>query len=244
MPRLGHFPSEDIRYRKIDGCCVILDFCTQTYCVLDESATELWEVLAGEVDAEPMIERWLAEYDLCRDEVLATLAEFSDECRSKGWLKPWVAKQTQQTQKGGKQACSSVPGLRLLPGVLVAYIALAYTMLSLKFRGFSKTYALHGPVCQSAAPIPPPLLESECRSFVAAENLFLIQKAPNDCLVRSLALFRYLCWRRVRATHIIGIRRVPFAAHAWVEVEGEGVLAPAPRGFLPLTVLRAVGSGE
>jgi hypothetical protein len=80
-------------------------------------------------------------------------------------------------------------------------------------------------------------LEEIVRPFLAAENFILFGRAPHDCLARSLALFRYLRWRGIPATHVIGIRRVPFIAHAWVEISGEGVLSPRPRGFSALATL-------
>jgi hypothetical protein len=126
---------------------------------------------------------------------------------------------------------------RRLPRGALAFLALTSTALSLKFRGFNKTYRRVGEVLGTSEQRMIPPLKAAIRSFLIAENFVLFRRAPNDCLVRSLALFRYLRWLGIPATHVIGIRRVPFAAHAWVEVSGEGVLAPAPRGFSTLATL-------
>jgi len=83
----------------------------------------------------------------------------------------------------------------------------------------------------------PEPLDKVIRSFIRAENFICSDDGPNDCLARSLALYRYLRWRGIAATHQIGVRRVPFLAHAWVEVEGTGVMAPVPRGFQVLATL-------
>jgi hypothetical protein len=56
----------------------------------------------------------------------------------------------------------------------------------------------------------------------------VLRLVPTDsrCLMRSLVLARMLARRGVYAKVVIGVRPEPsFAAHAWVEVDGEPVLA-------------------
>ncbi|HEY2537324.1 MAG TPA: lasso peptide biosynthesis B2 protein [Solirubrobacteraceae bacterium] len=57
---------------------------------------------------------------------------------------------------------------------------------------------------------------------------------PGDtrCLARSLVLTRLLAQRGIPAKLVIGARADPdFLAHAWVEYEGEPVLAPGDGSF-------------
>ena len=42
-----------------------------------------------------------------------------------------------------------------------------------------------------------------------------------DCLPRAMATYLLLRWQGVSATLHIGVKRYPFAAHAWVECHGE-----------------------
>ena len=56
----------------------------------------------------------------------------------------------------------------------------------------------------------------------------VLRLLPTDsrCLMRSLVLTRMLARRGVYAKVVIGVRPGPtFAAHAWVEVDGQPVLA-------------------
>ncbi len=58
------------------------------------------------------------------------------------------------------------------------------------------------------------------RAFQIAENFITVSDVNIDCLPRSLALHRFLASCDVPAQHCIGVRRYPFGAHAWVEVNG------------------------
>lgn len=58
------------------------------------------------------------------------------------------------------------------------------------------------------------------RNFVRAENFFDFGRVNDDCLLRSLALQRFLRGAGFGTRHVIGVRVYPFAAHAWVEHDG------------------------
>lgn len=225
--------SEDVRYRQVDGCGVILDLRNQRYRVLDHLASEMWACLTGEGERAAYIERWTHEYAVSVEAVLSTLDDFSAHCLEKGLLC-----REPEAEHRFSQAFAGPPSwYRRIPAGLLAFAALTLTALSLRFRGFSKTYGRRREICANSQARSVSCLEAVVGSFLGAENFVFFSRAPNDCLARSLALFRYLRWRGIPATHIIGIRRIPFAAHAWVEVAGVGVLAPRPRGFSALATL-------
>jgi hypothetical protein len=77
-------------------------------------------------------------------------------------------------------------------------------------------------------------LSKALKGFTLAENLFIGRRAPSDCLVRSLSLYRYLRSVNIPVQHVIGVRRFPFAAHAWVEYEGAPVLDCFARNLTPI----------
>jgi len=228
--------ADDIRYREIDGCGVILDISNQRYSVLDDLGTRMWACLTGESDTENWVRRWAKEYNVTADEIADTIDEFCADCVRKDFLRRW--------EPGGLAADGGRPALpgiyRHLPGWMVAFGALAFTALSLKFRGFAKTYGRRREIPAAGSSSIPASLEAVIRPFLFAENFVFFSRAPNDCLARSLAFFHYLRWRGVPAVHVIGVRRVPFMAHAWVEVSGEGVLGPRPRGFVTLATLVSI----
>jgi len=226
--------ADHIRYREIDGCGVILDIRNQRYSVLDDLATGMWACLTGEGDTTDRVRRWAEEYNLTADEIAGTIDEFCADCVRNGLVRRWEPGETLEANRGRPK----LPKIyRHLPGELVAVAALAFTALSLKFRGFAKTYGRHREVPVAGLAKTPTSVEAIIRPFLFAENFVFFGRAPNDCLVRSLAFFQYLRWRGIPAVHVIGVRRVPFFAHAWVEVSGESVLAPRPRGFATLSQL-------
>lgn len=239
MSLSNYVASDDIRYSKIDKCGVVLDLHTQRYSVLDDLATAIWEILTDQVDPSPYLHQWAREYETTVDEVVGTIDGFRADCIEMGWLR---RRELSANRKFDRRSSRFPNWCRRLPNGLLAFSALTVTALSLGFRGFSKTYGRDKEVLGMSGRCVVPSLGPVIRPFLAAENLIFFRRAPNDCLVRSLALFRYLRWRGIPATHIIGVRRVPFAAHAWVEVSGEGVLAPAPRGFSILATLTSICS--
>lgn len=63
---------------------------------------------------------------------------------------------------------------------------------------------------------------------------------PTDsrCLMRSLVLSSLLARRQLDSTLVIGVKPGPtFAAHAWVEQDGEPLLPPGADGFQRLVEL-------
>jgi hypothetical protein len=62
---------------------------------------------------------------------------------------------------------------------------------------------------------------------------------PSDsrCLYRSLTLVCMLQRRGIAHTLVIAVRPRPFAAHAWVEVEGQAMLPDADPGYERLVEL-------
>jgi hypothetical protein len=76
-------------------------------------------------------------------------------------------------------------------------------------------------------------------AFVRAESFFVPRSAPDDCLLRSLSLYRFLREAGLGATHVIGVRRFPFQAHAWAECAGEVLLDGRAHDFTPLARIGA-----
>jgi hypothetical protein len=61
----------------------------------------------------------------------------------------------------------------------------------------------------------------------------VLERLPSDsrCLFRSLTLLTMLQRRGVAHKLVIAVRPRPFAAHAWIEVEGEAVLPAGEAGY-------------
>lgn len=143
----------------------------------------------------------------------ADFAYFTQFLLSKGYISQHPPKLIEQNISISKHQVG-------LP--FVAWWFLITTKHSLRSKGFSNTYknlrALVKP--NRSQPASEGDLEHFERAFSLAENFFVMREAPKDCLPRSLALYRFFLACGATAEHWIGVRTLPFQAHAWVEVNG------------------------
>ena len=100
---------------------------------------------------------------------------------------------------------------------------LAAVRLHLKLFGFGRAMALARRLGRARTPIPThdAALVRGTVERVALAAAFFPGRAI--CLEQSLALYVLLRRRGVAAELRVGVHPAPFAAHAWVEVEGEPV---------------------
>lgn len=61
-------------------------------------------------------------------------------------------------------------------------------------------------------------------AFRKAEAVFPSRLGDRDCLPRALGLFAFLRHATFEPDFVVGFKRHPFTAHAWVEVDGAPVL--------------------
>lgn len=76
------------------------------------------------------------------------------------------------------------------------------------------------------------MLDESRRLGRAVTRTLALMPGDTRCLVRSLVLTRLLARRGIPAKLVIGARATPtFLAHAWVEHDGDPVLAPGDESF-------------
>jgi hypothetical protein len=109
---------------------------------------------------------------------------------------------------------------------LAALVSLHQTCRMIHEYGFTTTYAYYSKNLRKPSDrCSEALTRYALAGFLRAENFISLSDAPNDCLPRSLALFRFLRTLNLPCSHHIGCRRYPsLTMHAWVEVAGEVVL--------------------
>lgn len=128
-----------------------------------------------------------------------------------------------------------------LPGVILAARCIWRTRSLLKRGSFHEAYCLAelaaaaGNARRTAAGTTS--LDKALARFLFCEALFGSADPARDCLGRSLALFLYLRALGFPAVHYIGIQSLPFAAHAWVLMQGEPLLDTRERlkKFTPIS---------
>jgi hypothetical protein len=213
-----------IRHAEIDGLVVFLDLSAETYRVLDDRASAMWSVLTGQADRVSVCQDLMSRYDVDSARLSADFASFECHCVETGLLEKVTARSEPIEPVSYRVS-------RLIPCPGRAWYCMLATQRALDRDGFSGTYQRYSLLSGDGIPTQLPVALS---AFAKAENLFIARRAPDDCLVRSLSLFRFLRSENIAAQHVIGVRRVPFEAHAWVELEGRPVLDDLVKGFTPL----------
>ena len=222
-------PTPTVRHAEVDGLRVVLDLDSETYRVLDDAATVLWRVLTGEADATSTFDALAREYDVDAERFGADLTAFAQRCVAERLLKAVDAPDAPAADPGAEPPRAHTALAK--PGMLAALICLIATRRALARDGFKTTYERYALLPAAAHTRP---LDSALPAFARAENFFVARRAPEDCLLRSLSLYRFLRSAGVPAEHVIGVRRFPFAAHAWVECGGSPVRDERARDFTPL----------
>jgi hypothetical protein len=124
------------------------------------------------------------------------------------------------------------PRLRLTLEVVATYLRVRWLM-----RRDEPERVVRALRAQASGSSPEVDLERENEIFVAWRLARAMEKVltrlPSDsrCLFSSLTLIGLLERRGIEQTLLIAVRAQPFAAHAWVEVEGEAVLPDADPGY-------------
>ncbi len=234
------YPTRDIRYKAIDGCIVVLDLRAGEYVILNRVATAMWKALVASADPQERIARLQRHFSVPAARLEADLATFVQECVAKGFLQ-------HQRPTSGEPRPRTMPGAAGGSGrsamVVRAWLSLLATTRILARQDFGNAYEAH-------RRLPKPLpggddgrsderIARAERAFVRAENFFPLRRAPDDCLPRSLALYRFLLSIGLPADHCIGVQRFPFEAHAWVECGGR-VLLDQPENVATYAVLTRI----
>jgi hypothetical protein len=220
-------PADSVRHVAVEGLRVILDLKSGKYYMLDEIASTLWSVIIGESDSSGSFENLSREYVVDEDRWRSELTSFAAKCEQEGLL----------LRGTSAKLASPVPVCdrrAIKPTAWRAWLSLMTTHFAFSRDGFEKIYGGYGQI--SARP-GEQSLEAAVRAFSRAENFFVLRRAPDDCLVRSLALFRFLRLAGFALQHVIAVRRYPFRAHAWVESEGVPLLDDCINGFTPISFI-------
>lgn len=115
-----------------------------------------------------------------------------------------------------------------MPGIILAAWCILRTRLLLRRGRFEAAYRMAEVAASrshtSRVPLNTSSFDTAMARFLLCESLFGSPDPARDCLGRSLSLFVYLRRLGFPAVHYIGIQSLPFAAHAWVAMNGEPLL--------------------
>ena len=127
-----------------------------------------------------------------------------------------------------------------LPGVILAARCIWRTRSLLKRGLFQEAYRMAELAAAGnagRATVGTASLDKALARFLLCESLFGSADPARDCLGRSLSLFLFLRALGFPAAHYIGVQSLPFAAHAWVLMNGEPLLDTPARlqKFTPIS---------
>lgn len=210
--------SPHIRWRDLEGGVVILDLRRGSYLALDRVGSVIWRGIARGCSAAALADALCGHYETTPDDARREVDHFVDRCAHDGLLCAPHSREAPPLSERATPHTSKFP-------LVSAWWSLFHTSRGLTTEGFGSVYArmsaLAKPKGDSATA---GRVEATVRVFLRAENLFWSRRAPADCLMRSLALYRFLLSRGIAARHRIGVRQGPFLAHAWVECDDRPLL--------------------
>jgi transglutaminase superfamily protein len=106
------------------------------------------------------------------------------------------------------------------PLIIAAWLTLAFVHLVVALTGFPRLYRLIGRWrtwgAAAAGPDAARRVEDTCAAMTRARTYYF---KYTWCLHSAAATVALLRLRGVPAQLVIGVRRIPFRAHAWVEVD-------------------------
>jgi hypothetical protein len=125
---------------------------------------------------------------------------------------------------------SPVEKLRLAAEILLAYVRVRWSLRRDSLPGVVSTLRSAPPVHVGVVLLSDPSRDGQRLGDAVVRTLSPVPTAAR-CLVRSLVLLRLLARRGVHGALVIAVQpneETALDAHAWVEVDGHPLLAPAP----------------
>lgn len=133
--------------------------------------------------------------------------------------------------------------IKTVGNFLVIYLSLIFFDIQLKHRGFQNIFPQYVSKYKIIRQINTEINNEKVFRFLKLINsacLYYPSKA--QCLHRSFLAFRFLRQKfAIPVELVIGVKKFPFSAHAWLELNGEVVLDSIEVKSYFMTILR---SGE
>ena len=207
---------------------VLLDLRSGKYFALNGVGSLLWEAIAAGASRGEALERLAERFpevptDRLGHDADALLAQL----QAKGLLHstdqkrgPSPAKNTMApagTPRTEGEGTAAQPGASLF-WTLTAYLGLLVSDAVLKILGFSRFHAMVRRIPTRPAVRSRPAAAQRIVRSVDRASAFYFKRAW--CLQRSAVTVALLRLAGLPARLVIGVRRVPFYAHAWAELDG------------------------
>lgn len=223
--------AEHVRSTTGAGGTVLLDLRSGKYFALNSVGSLLWQVVVAGSSRDAVLERLAAHFpDVPAERLEYDADALLSQLQAKGLLRPRRDTAPQSPTPAAPPETAAPPaelprtGTEVRASALwfpLAYLGLLAADAVLKLRGFSRLHALvqRAPVRSAARPG-----STRARRIVRSVDraaAFYFKSAW--CLQRSAVTVALLRLAGFPARLVIGVRRVPFYAHAWAELDGQVV---------------------
>ena len=216
---------DDVLISNLQDESVILNLDSERYYGLDEVGSRIWKLLKEGADIPAIVERLAEEYDVTRERLEADVTAVLRYLLGLRVVVPAGRRQNGErpAREEPRVVSSALRGPLRVPSGLACALTLVSATLALRMLGLRRSLAIAGRLSRRR-----PAAESPSSEFLAG----VVRKVDTAaaffpgralCLEQSLALFLSLRRAGVPAELRMGVQPYPFAAHAWVEYEGEPV---------------------
>lgn len=215
-----------IRVARDDDGLVLLDTQSCTYLSLDPIGALIWQQIEAGASTLAIIEHVEGACEGAhRARVDADVRDLLARCAREGWITPaeplpsWsspppASMLSAPTRALDRQGGSVEAGWRC---TLAALAQLVWVDLLMRFSQDRGVYDAVRRAALRARRAGPGKVAQLCRAMERAASLY-VKRAW--CLQRSAAWVRLLRRHGAPAELVLGVRTFPFAAHAWVELDG------------------------
>ena len=219
--------TEHVRATPGAGGKVLLDLRSGKYFALNAVGSLLWEEIAAGASRDAILERLAERFPEVPAERLGRDADaLLAQLQARGLLRSASperdAAPPQTTAAPAEPPAAVEPETAADPRgslfwALAAWLGLLVSDVVLKILGFSRFHAMVRRIRTRPVHARPAAAQRIVRSVDRA-SAFYFKRAW--CLQRSVVTVALLRLAGFPARLVIGVQRVPFAAHAWVELDG------------------------
>lgn len=209
--------APSVRWAHCDDVVYTLDLDTGEVVAFERAALLIWTRIAAGVAPKTILDDLGATYDAPADRLAADYDAFIRSCLDRGLM---------VRQPAAPPDPRTAPARRtpLLPPFLGACFSRLACQWSLWRHGFAGAYKIARSHAATRTNERFPDLDRLLAVFAKTHAIIPHRRKRDDCLLRSISLFRFLRTRGVNATHVIGLSPSPFALHAWVELNQRPLL--------------------
>jgi hypothetical protein len=205
---------------------VLLDLRSGRYLALNPAGSAVLDGVRVGLTTQGISERVAAQCEAPLDLVARDAERFLAQLVSSGLIDEGTLPHGEISQAPDGPPLSTpslppaLPAGRALLWIAPAYLGLIVVDLALRLRGFGRVHRwLH----RLPAGGPGPGLARARRLACAVDLAAAYYPKRAWCLERSLVTLLLMRMRRWPARLVLGAKRMPFAAHAWVEMDGQVV---------------------